>query len=93
MPSGESMITTLRNNKSQRLSKDRKARNTLSVKAGEKDAFSFDKQTATSADLFEIRHRIEQKEKRSQIRFTVVFVILAAVVFFVILRVFGYFFQ
>tara|TARA_R110001632_G_scaffold84064_2_gene185712 strand:- start:76 stop:357 length:282 start_codon:yes stop_codon:yes gene_type:complete len=93
MPSGESMITTLRNNKSQRLSKDRKARKTYSTNSGEKEAFSFDLQTATNEDLVQIRRRMERKEKRKKVRFLIVFVILAVLAFIMTPRVVSYYFH
>jgi hypothetical protein len=93
MPLGESMITTLRNNKSQRLSKDRKTRNTDWVYSSKIETFSFDQQTASEEDLVQIRQRMEAKGKRKLVRFLITFAFFAAIIFMMITRLFRYFFN
>ncbi|MFT5751559.1 MAG: hypothetical protein ACI828_002312 [Flavobacteriales bacterium] len=92
MPLGESMITTLRNNKSQRLSKDRKLRNTDWANSSKTETFSFDQQTASKEDLVQIRQRMEAKGKRKLVRFLIVFIFLAVVAFIMAPRMVSYFF-
>lgn len=87
------MITTLRNNKSQRLSKDRKTRNTDWVNSSKIETFSFDQQTASEEDLVQIRQRMEAKGKRKLVRFLIAFTFFAAIIFMMITRLFRYFFN
>lgn len=86
------MITTLRNNKSQRLSKDRKLRNTDWANSSKTETFSFDQQTASKEDLVQIRQRMEAKGKRKLVRFLIVFIFLAVVAFIMAPRMVSYFF-
>lgn len=83
MPLGESMISTLKSNKSIMLDKSKRFRKTLGG-YGKKENVEYDFPEATPKILKEIRERIQKERKQSLIKSVILSVVIVIILILVI---------